>query len=173
MELRKCSNCGAGLLQTQSVCHRCGQSVEVMHVVEASKVNNGNNSDTGESRLFNNVGGKIKAFAKVMFWLEVLAAAALGIWCVFDSKEVYLLIALAGVFVALVSSCFVYGFGELIENVALIAENLCDSEDSTSLLSAKEKERAKKMINEGGWSCDCGRTNPSYTGTCVCGRTKK
>lgn len=23
-----------------------------------------------------------------------------------------------------------------------------------------------------GWKCECGRTNPNYTGTCTCGRTK-
>ena len=28
------------------------------------------------------------------------------------------------------------------------------------------------MLRNGGWLCGCGRTNPSYTGTCVCGATK-
>lgn len=30
----------------------------------------------------------------------------------------------------------------------------------------------RRIISQGGWICSCGRTNPSYTGTCACGATK-
>ena len=28
------------------------------------------------------------------------------------------------------------------------------------------------ILSQGGWICGCGKTNPSYTGTCSCGATK-
>lgn len=35
-----------------------------------------------------------------------------------------------------------------------------------------EEYHEKRLLQNGGWSCICGRTNPNYTGTCACGRTK-
>lgn len=28
------------------------------------------------------------------------------------------------------------------------------------------------ILKQGGWKCTCGRVNPSYTGTCACGKRK-
>lgn len=36
-----------------------------------------------------------------------------------------------------------------------------------------EKRHVSRVLESGGWKCHfCNRTNPSYTGTCACGRTK-
>lgn len=38
----------------------------------------------------------------------------------------------------------------------------------------RDKKYTSKVIEAGGWKCHfCNRTNPSYTGTCACGRTKE
>ena len=31
----------------------------------------------------------------------------------------------------------------------------------------------ERTLQNGGWKCTCGRVNPSYTGTCACGRSKR
>ena len=31
----------------------------------------------------------------------------------------------------------------------------------------------RELPETGGWICSCGRVNPSYTGTCACGKTKR
>ena len=36
-----------------------------------------------------------------------------------------------------------------------------------------EKDRRKAILEAGGWLCSCGRVNPSYTSTCVCGTAKR
>ena len=48
------------------------------------------------------------------------------------------------------------------------------------LLAAYEADRPdddmdyrKNILSSGGWLCACGRTNPKYTFTCVCGKKKR
>ncbi len=36
-----------------------------------------------------------------------------------------------------------------------------------------KEAREKKILDEGGWKCPCGRVNNSYTTTCVCGVHKR
>ena len=58
-------------------------------------------------------------------------------------------------------------FGLIALLVALAKPELRE-EDSTKI------DIASKFIEAGGWKCHfCNRTNPSYTGTCACGRTKE
>ena len=40
----------------------------------------------------------------------------------------------------------------------------------TESLSTEEKQQ---IIDQGGWHCRCGRYNPAYTATCVCGKNKR
>ena len=44
-----------------------------------------------------------------------------------------------------------------------------------SYTSAAEKEQnERRILSEGGWKCNkCGRVNPAYTGTCICGVLKR
>ncbi|HCL03902.1 MAG TPA: hypothetical protein DHW61_16095 [Lachnoclostridium phytofermentans] len=68
---------------------------------------------------------------------------------------------------------FFFGFIALI--VALTKPECYISYDyqSSSLLSqAAQEESGKRMLRNDGWKCQCGRVNPSYTGTCACGRSK-
>lgn len=36
----------------------------------------------------------------------------------------------------------------------------------------QKSQNEEKMITQGGWTCECGRVNPAYTGTCACGKRK-
>ena len=74
--------------------------------------------------MFDNIGGKIKGLAKVLFWLEAIAAVIVGFVLVEGTEGLSLLFAIAGVLVAWISAWFLYGFGEIIEK-------LCDIERNT------------------------------------------
>ena len=66
--------------------------------------------------MFDNISEKIKGLAKVLFWLEVIAAVIVGLVLVEDTEGLSILFAIAGVLVACISAWFIYGFGQLIEN---------------------------------------------------------
>ncbi|MBQ9967442.1 MAG: hypothetical protein IJO88_01810 [Oscillospiraceae bacterium] len=36
-----------------------------------------------------------------------------------------------------------------------------------------DKTYKKSLMKAFGWECPCGRTNPNYTSTCVCGKNKR
>ena len=50
--------------------------------------------------------------------------------------------------------------------------NMNDVQSASKISKMAEEKRKNKMLNNGGWECVCGKTNPAYTGTCCCGRTK-
>ncbi len=64
---------------------------------------------------------------------------------------------------------FFFGFIALL--VALSKPQLY-STGPLSLQLAREAEERRTM-EAGGWKCVCGRLNPSYTGTCACGRSRQ
>ena len=35
------------------------------------------------------------------------------------------------------------------------------------------KKQEERILNEGGWKCECGTINPSYVSSCGCGRNKR
>ena len=67
-------------------------------------------------------------------------------------------------------------FGLIAVLVALSKSHVVHNYDSyNSGLFVGERDRVyeKNVIEDGGWKCHfCNRVNPSYTGTCACGRTK-
>lgn len=46
------------------------------------------------------------------------------------------------------------------------------SKKKTNTVAKPQHEYDKKLMQSGGWTCKCGKVNPSYTSTCVCGRSK-
>lgn len=79
-------------------------------------------------KLFGNPGGKIKAFAKVMFWV-VAAASVIVAFTFVDMPAVLFSILLGAPLAAYINSLLLCGFGELIENVKGIA---AQKKDDTS-----------------------------------------
>ena len=74
--------------------------------------------------IFENIGKTIKGFAIVSCAIEAIAGIIAGVaLAVAWESAAALLIPFAAIFVALGSCYFLYGFGELVENSAIIAYN--------------------------------------------------
>lgn len=86
--------------------------------------------------MFNNIGRKIKTFAKVMCWIGIISSVLTGLVMIAGSfsgrfsgpaAAVGILsgiaVALVGSLISWVGSFMMVGFGELVENSAEIAAN--------------------------------------------------
>lgn len=136
--------------------------------------------------LYDNIGTKIKGWAKVIFVVEALGAIVTGIVLMCDENFFPgLLTALLGPVVAWVSSWILYGFGELVE------KTVSNEENTGNILRLMEKteqqpadpapvpeagpmvaaKTAPENKNAGGhsWRCDrCGKMITQYP-CCDCG----
>lgn len=77
--------------------------------------------------MFTNIGGKIKALAKVVAWIGIIGSIIGGIVVMFTRHSagiLALLVILSGSLISWIGSFFTYGFGELIERTCLIEEHL-------------------------------------------------
>ena len=92
----------------------------------------GDRKRTEERIMFNNIGRKIKTFAKVMCWIGIIASVVAGLVMIATSFSSYAPAAgiVAGILTAVLGSLFSWvgsfmmvGFGELVENTAEIAAN--------------------------------------------------
>ena len=73
--------------------------------------------------MFNNIGGKIKTLVKILTFLEIAFTFAIGCCFVFFHTLLGLLIMFLGPLFCWITSFFLYGFGQLIENSDRIANN--------------------------------------------------
>lgn len=82
--------------------------------------------------MFTNIGGKIKTLAQVLTWIGIIASCLTGFVMIvtglyrsgYSSGMLIVmgfLIAIVGSFISWISAFFTYGFGELVENSAIIA----------------------------------------------------
>lgn len=73
--------------------------------------------------MFTNIGGKIKTLTKVVCWIGIAASVIGGVVFMFDDEVLAgLAMIVGGVLASWVGSFILYAFGELVENVAVIAE---------------------------------------------------
>ena len=75
---------------------------------------------------YHNIGKKIKTLAMVGFIVETILLALYGVLIVAENRDfilIGLLVILFGPVLAWVGSWLVYGFGQLIENSDIVAEN--------------------------------------------------
>ena len=64
-------------------------------------------------------------------------------------------------------------FGFLAVLVALSKpENHAYQSSNPTWMQTSSNTRDEEVLKQGGWKCTCGRVNPSYTGTCACGKRK-
>ena len=68
----------------------------------------------------------------------------------------------SGSFSTAVLTIIFFSIAEILEYLQYFYEN---NQSETETNSTFEYKGAV-------WKCECGRTNPAYTGTCACGRTK-
>ena len=144
--------------------------------------------------MFYNISGKIKGLAIGTFIVEGLASLITGIsfWLGWGDVEGFLLflaIGVGGSLVAWISSWFIYGFGELIENTgATVTQlksmdknlganpaNVVSSQNNTSKNTPANPADSFlfKDKSSDSWKCKtCGKTNKYYVGTCGCGQSR-
>ena len=102
---------------------------------------------------YDNIGGKIKGWAKWMFAIEAIAAVISGFVLMAQDEDMILiglLVAVFGPIVAWVSSWLLYGYGQLIENSDIIAEeynrkNEKHEKDIAKSNAKKEAQRREKV----------------------------
>lgn len=90
---------------------------------------------------------------------------------------------------------FIYGFGQNVDNTAIIAniavkkdsvtskekqiisdqcvpENDKQTQNEENALQKTNNESNTKGMKSGSWKCSCGRVNNDYESSCVCGMKK-
>ncbi len=80
-----------------------------------------------ESKMFKNIGGKIKGLAKVICFVGIAISVVAGIGMMGSGYNdamvgMGLAVMIVGSLFSWIGSFFAYGFGELIENTTVIAE---------------------------------------------------
>ena len=106
--------------------------------------------------MFNNIGKKIKALAKVICWIQIVIYIITAIVMFIIASDSYtegLYIAIAfafliiGPFFAWLSSFFIYGFGELIDKACEIERNTRGGEIKSNTQIQLDNERKSKIEN--------------------------
>ena len=93
---------------------------------------------------YDNIGSKIKGWAIWIFLGEALAAVIAGIALIAEDADMALvgfLLIFLGPIVAWVSSWLLYGYGQLIENSDIIAEEFKRTNEKHEKAVAKNNER--------------------------------
>ncbi len=130
--------------------------------------------------MYNNIGEKIKALAKVLFWIIAIIYFILGVISTDETNGASLLLILVGIPVAWIATWFTYGFGELIEKVTEIADNTrhgkynqnpyCQPTDPYHHATATDPNFASPATHK--WRCErCGYMT-SATPCHICGHAK-
>ena len=82
--------------------------------------------------MFSNIGGKIKALAKVICWLGIIASIFVGLLFLDKNPLGGLLWMVLGSLSSWIGSFVLYGFGQLVENSDIHTEILADIADEIS-----------------------------------------
>ena len=104
--------------------------------------------------MFNNVGGKIKAVAKVTAWIGIAICVIYGFVMLVSMEDmalIGLLIMTVGSLASWISALVLYGFGELVENSGIIAnkkEKAADNKPQEKKNEAIDKWLEKGLITE-------------------------
>lgn len=94
--------------------------------------------------MYNNIGGKIKGLAKIIFIIEAIAAIITAIFLIATNEYlvgVGLIVLFAGPLVAWISSWLLFGFGQLIENSDIIAGEYNRKNETHKKAAAKNNEK--------------------------------
>lgn len=111
--------------------------------------------------MFDNIGGKIKGFAKIIAWLGIILSVIFGLLSI---EEGGIMIMIIGSVSSWLGSLVLYGFGQLVENSDKLVDALPKANTSVDISSpvTEPKEPAKP------WTCyNCGTTNHARAAYCI------
>ncbi len=97
---------------------------------------------------YDNIGSKIKSWAMWIFTAEAIISILVGIILMNEIVLIGLLVAVLGPIVAWISSWCLYGYGQLIENSDIIAEEHRRVNEKYEKVVAKNKAREQKQFAE-------------------------
>ncbi len=104
--------------------------------------------------LYENIGVKIKNWAKWIFIVEAIGAVITGIALAVNEDALYIFIAIGGPIVAWVGSWILYAFGELVEDIHALRYNstINNIDKNVQLLATpiikEAEEKAKREAEE-------------------------
>lgn len=108
--------------------------------------------------MFDNIGGKIKAVAKVVCWIGIIASIIIGfIMLVQDEDTAFagVLIMVLGSLGSWIGSFMTYGFGQLVENSDILVQQGNKTSNASKQLGANNS--AAFQTSQHQWRCDgCG-----------------
>ena len=129
--------------------------------------------------LYENIGGKIKNWAKWIFIVEAIGAVITGVVLMGnDDAVIGVIVLVCGPIVAWVGSWILYAFGELVEDVHAIRNqkpvamaNATPVPSAAPVYTTRPSPAVAPPVTS-NWICSCGRTHAAYEMSCVCGVTK-
>ena len=129
------------------------------------------------NKLYVNIGGKIKDWAKWIFVTESIAAIIGGICLIADWEELLgIMTIIFGPVVAYVSSWILYAFGEIVEDIHAMRNKYYPQTEEQ--LNRETEEKAKREVEEIAYEKAQTFTCPNcqkdvYYGNpmCECGQT--
>ncbi len=95
--------------------------------------------------MYDNIGGKLKGLAKVLFWVEISCVIILGVLRFAATNGLSLLWMMVGLVAALISAWLLYGFGEIIEKLGEIERNIRGGERKSKAQEKADYERLNKI----------------------------
>ena len=125
--------------------------------------------------LYEDIGGKIKNWAKWIFIVEAICSVIAGIVLFTEAEydEIYILYGLLAIFVgpfaAWVGSWILYAFGQLVEDVHVIRHKETYTEKPSIIRSVAPTT----PVTPSTWVCTCGKVHQDYESSCICGVTKR
>lgn len=96
--------------------------------------------------LYENIGGKIKNWAKWIFIVEAIGAVIAGLALAVNEDALYIFIAIIGPIIAWVGSWILYAFGELVEDTHAMRKKMCCQEDEKAKQDTKERESLSALV---------------------------
>ena len=106
--------------------------------------------DGFDSLFYNNIGNKIKSLAKGIFAAEAAGSIVTVIFLYVDWEYWewwYFLILIGGPLAGWISSLLLYGFGEIIDKLCVIAENTRNLTTSAGKQKKTDSERIERLKN--------------------------
>ena len=121
--------------------------------------------------MFDNCGKKIQGISVFALVVGIIATIILAIGFGKSGRHFdflrFIAILAGGGFAVYVDAMFLYGFGLIVEN------NEAQKAELDTPKMESEADEEKRILDEGGWKCVCGRVNYHSVSSCACGKNRR